>query len=452
MDGISGIGGGPYWGNVASSDDVGGSSSTDAVSSDVGGDVATSDGSGDFSFEPDATSLSPSGMKSSMNLSELDASFPAFDGGEALDFETFPAFDEAGAVSEQTNSEEASAGPEQTYQVGKGDTLARIARQVYGDSNRWPEIYAANRDVIGDQPNALKRGTELRIPSEGVELTAQERKALHNSAHIEPPQAPAPEAPAAGEPVAGAPQTAASSNEATMRASRKGDASAALQNAQNIVDATQDRFREDFIQQYKNENGGRAPSEAAVKEAYNQEFLKAFVLARYPSFVQQEGIQDRIGGNGIPFAGFNPDNVNPVFKSEAVKEMMESFPNTYRSSPGAEPVSVNHLLSGIQFQATDADSVPNWITKQTIGTAVNSHVAETVLKDRRSQEKSFGGMDAAYSPELQKAFIEQGPVQGLKSFFDDPSKHIDAGRNNYAVNPLSLIQRGYGYIINQLRD
>lgn len=246
--------------------------------------------------------------------------------------------------------------------------------------------------------------------------------------------------------------SSAPTREATMAASRRGDPGAVLANAQNIVDATEGRFREDFIAQYKSENGGKTPSSADVKEAYNDQFLKAFVNARYPSFVEQDSVKDNIGGHGIPFAGFDPDNLNPAFKSPEVMEMLQSFPNTYRPSPGAEPISVNHLLSGLQFQATSADSIPNWITKQTIGTAVNSHVAETVLKDRRSQEKSFGGIDAAYSRDLQKTFIEQGPVQGLKSFFDNPAKHIDAGRNNVAINPLSLIQRGYGYIINAVRD
>ena len=44
-----------------------------------------------------------------------------------------------------------------------GETLSRIARDFYGDGNRWPEILAANRDVI-PEPNFLRVGTPIVIP------------------------------------------------------------------------------------------------------------------------------------------------------------------------------------------------------------------------------------------------------------------------------------------------
>ncbi|MEV0148083.1 MULTISPECIES: hypothetical protein [unclassified Nonomuraea] len=43
-------------------------------------------------------------------------------------------------------------------------SLYDIAQKVYGDPERWREIYAANRDVIGPDPGVLKRGQLLRIP------------------------------------------------------------------------------------------------------------------------------------------------------------------------------------------------------------------------------------------------------------------------------------------------
>ncbi|NUW30218.1 hypothetical protein HTZ77_02065 [Nonomuraea sp. SMC257] len=55
----------------------------------------------------------------------------------------------------------------QTAKVGywpvNGD-LETIAQKVYGDANRWREIYDANRDAIGPDPRNLRPGQILRIP------------------------------------------------------------------------------------------------------------------------------------------------------------------------------------------------------------------------------------------------------------------------------------------------
>jgi len=54
-----------------------------------------------------------------------------------------------------------------TYRVWiwqeNGDTLWRIAEKVYGDRNKWPLIYEANRDVIKD-PNKIYPKQVLKIP------------------------------------------------------------------------------------------------------------------------------------------------------------------------------------------------------------------------------------------------------------------------------------------------
>ena len=52
----------------------------------------------------------------------------------------------------------------QTYVVQNRDVLSKIAMQLYGDLSRWEEIYEANRDLIGDDPDRLEVGMELRIP------------------------------------------------------------------------------------------------------------------------------------------------------------------------------------------------------------------------------------------------------------------------------------------------
>ncbi len=50
------------------------------------------------------------------------------------------------------------------YVVAPGDTLVAIAAALYGDSKRWPEIYRANRQIIGSNPNVIHAGMRLVIP------------------------------------------------------------------------------------------------------------------------------------------------------------------------------------------------------------------------------------------------------------------------------------------------
>ncbi len=56
-----------------------------------------------------------------------------------------------------------SSTAQQTYTVQPGDTLSRISTKVYGVSNRWTEIFEANRDQL-PSPNALQPGQVLRLP------------------------------------------------------------------------------------------------------------------------------------------------------------------------------------------------------------------------------------------------------------------------------------------------
>ncbi|MGD9029449.1 MAG: LysM peptidoglycan-binding domain-containing protein [Anaerolineae bacterium] len=55
------------------------------------------------------------------------------------------------------------AGKARTYVVKSGDTLSKIAEELLGDADRWPEILAANKDKIAD-PNKIKPGQKLKIP------------------------------------------------------------------------------------------------------------------------------------------------------------------------------------------------------------------------------------------------------------------------------------------------
>ena len=52
----------------------------------------------------------------------------------------------------------------ESYVVAEGDTLATIAEKVYGDPALWRRIYDSNRSTIGENPDAVRIGTTLRIP------------------------------------------------------------------------------------------------------------------------------------------------------------------------------------------------------------------------------------------------------------------------------------------------
>jgi nucleoid-associated protein YgaU len=58
------------------------------------------------------------------------------------------------------------------HTVGGGDTLSHIALEYYGSATKpyWMVIYEANKALIGDDPNRLKRGITLKIPALPPEL------------------------------------------------------------------------------------------------------------------------------------------------------------------------------------------------------------------------------------------------------------------------------------------
>lgn len=51
----------------------------------------------------------------------------------------------------------------QTYTVKSGDTLSKISKQFYGDSDEYMRIYYANRDQLND-PDKIQVGQQLAIP------------------------------------------------------------------------------------------------------------------------------------------------------------------------------------------------------------------------------------------------------------------------------------------------
>ena len=51
-----------------------------------------------------------------------------------------------------------------SYTVQAGDSLSKIAKQFYGDANKYMKIFEANKDKLAD-PDKIKPGMDLVIPS-----------------------------------------------------------------------------------------------------------------------------------------------------------------------------------------------------------------------------------------------------------------------------------------------
>lgn len=49
------------------------------------------------------------------------------------------------------------------HEVKSGDTLSKIAKEVYGDAMKYPVIFEANKPMLSD-PNKIYPGQMLRIP------------------------------------------------------------------------------------------------------------------------------------------------------------------------------------------------------------------------------------------------------------------------------------------------
>ena len=52
-----------------------------------------------------------------------------------------------------------------TYTVKSGDTLSKIAKEMYGDAGKYPQIFEANKSMLKD-PDKIYPGQVLRVPPE----------------------------------------------------------------------------------------------------------------------------------------------------------------------------------------------------------------------------------------------------------------------------------------------
>ncbi len=63
-------------------------------------------------------------------------------------------------VDDQMN---VTAPPSQFYEVKRGDTLSKIAKEFYGNAMKYPVIFEANKPMLKD-PDKIYPGQMLRIP------------------------------------------------------------------------------------------------------------------------------------------------------------------------------------------------------------------------------------------------------------------------------------------------
>jgi len=79
--------------------------------------------------------------------------------------------------SEEMIPENQTIPTNKTIVVKAGDSLSKLARKYYGNSNCWVFIYEANKSTIG-APTSLREGIELDLP----DLSAKQRMISHDEA------------------------------------------------------------------------------------------------------------------------------------------------------------------------------------------------------------------------------------------------------------------------------
>jgi LysM repeat protein len=67
-------------------------------------------------------------------------------------------------IAQATDGTAAPTDQAASYTVQKGDNLWNIAEKQLGDGSKWTEIYKMNQDVIGQNPDLIFSGTELKLP------------------------------------------------------------------------------------------------------------------------------------------------------------------------------------------------------------------------------------------------------------------------------------------------
>jgi nucleoid-associated protein YgaU len=70
--------------------------------------------------------------------------------------------DDAFEVAEAAGTDATEAEP-RFYTIEAGDSLSKIAKEVYGDAMKWQALFEANHEVIKD-PDLIYPGQTIRVP------------------------------------------------------------------------------------------------------------------------------------------------------------------------------------------------------------------------------------------------------------------------------------------------
>ncbi|MCP3057312.1 LysM peptidoglycan-binding domain-containing protein [Myxococcus sp. K38C18041901] len=60
-----------------------------------------------------------------------------------------------------------NAEPYGLYTVKSGDTLGKLAKDIYGDAKLYPKIFEINKDQLTD-PDKIKVGQKLKLPPKTI--------------------------------------------------------------------------------------------------------------------------------------------------------------------------------------------------------------------------------------------------------------------------------------------
>ena len=96
-----------------------------------------------------------------LTVTGASPSFSNVSGGVA----TTKATPAAGIGSSAAHASQGGQTASTFYTVEKGDTLSKIAKQHYGDANKYQQIFEANKPMLS-HPDKIYPGQVLRIPAQ----------------------------------------------------------------------------------------------------------------------------------------------------------------------------------------------------------------------------------------------------------------------------------------------
>jgi nucleoid-associated protein YgaU len=70
----------------------------------------------------------------------------------------------ATATARQPSAADLIVDPAKQYRVQPGDNLSIISKKLYGRYDKWVQIYELNKELIGQNPAALKKDMILALP------------------------------------------------------------------------------------------------------------------------------------------------------------------------------------------------------------------------------------------------------------------------------------------------